>query len=133
MFKVVMTLEQTQLMSLLYLLALIRLRSSHLRCSIIKAVLKNFAIFTGKYLCWSFFLIKLQDSRPITLLKETPTQVFSCEYYNIFKNTYFEKHLPTAASVNWKIFYRATENKLKWSLNKNENLLFTLKRFSNVP
>ena len=22
-------------------------------------VLKNFSIFTGKYLCWSFFLIKL--------------------------------------------------------------------------
>ena len=25
-----------------------------------KAVLKNFAIFTGKQLCWSLFLIKLQ-------------------------------------------------------------------------
>ena len=25
-----------------------------------KAVLKNFAIFTGKHLCWSHFLIKLQ-------------------------------------------------------------------------
>ena len=23
-------------------------------------VLKNFTIFSGKYLCWSFFLIKLQ-------------------------------------------------------------------------
>ena len=28
-------------------------RSSHQRCSIKKAVLKNFAIFTRKYLCWS--------------------------------------------------------------------------------
>ena len=28
-----------------------------------KAVLKNFAIFTGKHLCWSLFLINLQDSR----------------------------------------------------------------------
>ena len=34
-------------------------RSSHRRCSIKKAVLKNFAIFTGKHLRWSFFLIKL--------------------------------------------------------------------------
>ena len=25
-----------------------------------KAALKHFAIFTGKNLCWSFFLIKLQ-------------------------------------------------------------------------
>ena len=30
-----------------------------------KAVLKNFAIFTGKHLCWSLFLIKLQALRPI--------------------------------------------------------------------
>ena len=25
-----------------------------------KSVLKNFAIFTGKHMCWIFFLIKLQ-------------------------------------------------------------------------
>ena len=29
--------------------------------------------------------------------KETPTQVFSCEHCEIFRNTYFEKHLWTAA------------------------------------
>ena len=29
------------------------------------AVLKKFAIFTGKHLCWNFFLIKLQTWRPI--------------------------------------------------------------------
>ena len=44
-------------------------RSSYRRCSIKKAVLKNFAIFTGKRLCWGLFLIKLQVSRPATLLK----------------------------------------------------------------
>ena len=33
-------------------------RSSHRRCSINKAVFKNFAIFTEKYLCSSIFLIK---------------------------------------------------------------------------
>ena len=31
--------------------------------------------------------------------KETPTQLFSCEYCKIFKNTYFEKHLRMAAFV----------------------------------
>ena len=31
--------------------------------------------------------------------KETPTQFFSSEYCEIFKNTYFEEHLPTAVSV----------------------------------
>ena len=34
-----------------------------------KAVLKNFAIFTGKHLCWCLFLIKLQDFRPVTFIK----------------------------------------------------------------
>ena len=41
----------------------------------------------------------LQEScRPATLLKQVLTQVLSCEYYEIFKNTYFEDHLLTAAS-----------------------------------
>ena len=29
---------------------------------------------------------------------ETPTQAFSCNYSQTFKNTYFEKHLQTATS-----------------------------------
>ena len=36
------------------------IRSSHRRCSVKKAVLKEFANFTGKHRCWSLFLIKLQ-------------------------------------------------------------------------
>ena len=34
-----------------------------------KAVLKNYAIFTGKHLCWCLVLIKLQAFNPTTLLK----------------------------------------------------------------
>ena len=30
--------------------------------------------------------------------KETPTQMFSCEYWEISKNSYFEEHLRAAAS-----------------------------------
>ena len=48
----------------------------------IKAVLKKLTIFTEKPLCWSLFWIRL-----------TPAQVFSWEYCEIFKNTYFEEHL----------------------------------------
>ena len=33
-------------------------------------------------------------------LKDTPTKVFSCKYFEIFNNTYFEKHLRAAASVD---------------------------------
>ena len=36
--------------------------SSHQRCSINKAVLENFALFTRKDLCWRVFLLKLQAS-----------------------------------------------------------------------
>ena len=35
----------------------------------------------------------------IFIKKETPTQVFSCEHCEIFKNTYSEVHLRTTASV----------------------------------
>ena len=44
-------------------------RISHWRCSMKRAVLKNFAIFRGKHLCTSLFLKKLQAWRPATLLK----------------------------------------------------------------
>ena len=47
--------------------------------------LKNFAIFTGKHLCWNLFLIKLQDWKYNT--------VFSYEYCKIFENSFFMDHL----------------------------------------
>ena len=63
-----------------------------------KRVLKNFANFTEKHLCWSLFLMKFQAFRSAALLKKDPTQVFVCEIFEIFKNTYFEEHLRTTAS-----------------------------------
>ena len=51
-------------------------RSSHKSCSIEKAVLKYFAIFTGKHLCWSLLLI---DCGCKTDLQ------FSCEYCKILR------------------------------------------------
>ena len=42
-----------------------------------KGVLRNFANFTGKHLCWSLFLIELQTFRPAALLKiDSNTDVF---------------------------------------------------------
>ena len=37
---------------------------------------------------------------------ETPTQVFSCEYYEIFKNTYFEDHVRAATFRQFNKFIR---------------------------
>ena len=44
------------------------------------AVLKNYAIFTGKHLGWSLFLINLQTFT-------------SCEYCEVFKSSFFIEHL----------------------------------------
>ena len=44
-------------------------RSSRRRCSVEKVVLKNFALFTRKHLCWNHFLIRLSAFRPATLWK----------------------------------------------------------------
>ena len=73
-------------------------KSSQWRCSKRKAVVKNFAIFTGKHLWWSLFFIKLQTFRLATISKRdsTPKQVFSC--CEIFKNTYFKEHMHMVAS-----------------------------------
>ena len=76
-------------------------RSSHRRCSVKKGFPKNLANFTGKHLCWSLFLIKLQAFRCIPVKFACVfllTQVFSCEICQIFQNTYFEEHLQTTAS-----------------------------------
>ena len=71
-------------------------RSSHQSCSIIKDVLRSFAKFTGKHLCQSLIFNKVVG---LFLLKKTVAQVFSCEFCEISKNTYFTEHLPATAAV----------------------------------
>ena len=53
-----------------------------------KDALKNLAKFTGKHLCQSLFL-----------KKETLVQLFSCEFCEIFKNAFFYRTPPLAASA----------------------------------
>ena len=55
----------------------VRRKSSHSQLLFKISVIKRFAIFTGKLLCWN-----------LVLIKETPTQVFSCEYCEIFKSNW---------------------------------------------
>ena len=76
-----------------------------------KGVLKNFTKFTGKHLYQSLFLIKLQASDLQLYGKETLAQVFSCEFCEIFKNTFFTGHLWATASgykINFRIIFEAT-------------------------
>ena len=85
----------------------------HWWCSVKKGVLPNFPNFPGKHLWWSLFLIKL-----IFFKGDTPTQVFSCGICEIFKNTYFEDHLPTTAFIRY----------LMWTTYERSLLLVSLLR-----
>ena len=55
-----------------------------------KSILKSIVNFTGKHLCYGFFLIKWHAFWTATLLKDTPSQVLSCICSEIFKNIYIE-------------------------------------------
>ena len=66
-------------------------RSSHLQMFLKIGDLKNFAIFTGKHLCWSLNACNL-------IKKETSTQVFSCEYCEIFRYSFFYKRTSAVAA-----------------------------------
>ena len=55
---------------------------------------KNFAIFTGKHLCWSLFLIKLQAFRSITLLQiDSNTGFFPVKFANFLRTLCFTEHI----------------------------------------
>ena len=55
----------------------IKFRSSHSQMSFKIDVLKNFAIFTGKHMCWILFLTKFQACKSANLLKrDSNTDVF---------------------------------------------------------
>ena len=60
-------------------------------CSVKRDVLKKFANFTGKHLCWSLFL-----------KRDSNTGLFLWNLL-IFKNIYFQEHLQTTASVVGKL------------------------------
>ena len=68
-----------------------------------KTVLKNFAVFTGKHLCWILFSIKVENVQVCNFVR-------SYKYCEIFKNTYFEKHLRTAASAEPAVDFKSSLN-----------------------
>ena len=67
----------------------------------VKGVLRNFTKFTGKHLCQSLFF-----------KKETLVQLFSCEFCETSKNTFFTEHLWTTSGkiVNNLVQQRSTKN-----------------------
>ena len=78
-----------------------------------KGVFRNFIKFTGKQLqlCRNLFLIKLQAEACNFIKKKTLTQVFSCEFCEISKNT-FSHRTPLVAASETIIrgFFRTQSN-----------------------
>ena len=68
------------------------------RCSVKKAVFKNFARFTGNHRCWSFLLITLQAVRLVTLLtKDSKYCCFPVNITRFLRSAFFDKTPPVAA------------------------------------
>ena len=65
-----------------------------------KGVLKNFATFIGIHLCRILFVIKVAGCSYTILSKRLP-QVFSREFCETFKNSYFTEHSQATASVSY--------------------------------
>ena len=79
-------------------------------------VFKNFAVFAGKHLCWSLFLIKLQAWSPFVKLQS-------------FKNSFFKRTSPVGYTHRsfWKRIDLTTLSPLiwhQWFLNPTSNGLF---------
>ena len=85
------------------------LRTSHQRCSVGKGVLRIFAKFIGKQAC-NF------------IKKETQAQIFSCEFFEISKNTFFIEHLWATASEAY-IFFQSYEKCLCYYQNYLSNTI----------
>ena len=76
--------------------------SSHQSCSIKKDVLRNFAKFTGKHPWQSLFFNKVAGAAFNFIKKETAckfiknetlSQVLSCEFCEVSKNTFLTKNV----------------------------------------
>ena len=83
-------------------------RSGHLEVFNKKGVYKNFSKFTGKHLCQSLFLIKLQAGdevfiehlRKAVSVCKMDCPEFPCEFGKIFKNIFFTEYLREIASID---------------------------------
>ena len=62
-----------------------------------KSVLRDFRKFIGKHLCQSLFLKNVSGSPCNFIIKEALAQVFSCEFCEISKTSFFHRTPPVAA------------------------------------
>ena len=67
--------------------------------------LRDFPKFTGKDLCSSLFFSKVTSQQYATLSKNALTQLFSSNFWELFKNTFFRVDLRAPASKS-NVFFK---------------------------
>ena len=88
-------------------------RNSHQRSAVEKGVPRSFTKFTKSNCARVSFLIKFRVLTFSFIKKETLAQVFSCEFCEISKKTFFTEHLRAISSekiIRW-IFTHVLSNK----------------------
>ena len=75
-------------------------------------VLKNFAIFTGKHLCWSLFLIKLiKGLKSCNFIKKRlQHRFFPVNIAKFLSTAFFYRTLPVAASKDKFLISNINDN-----------------------
>ena len=69
-------------------------RSCHLEMFFKMDVLKNFTNFTGKNLCWNFFLDKVADLKVCNFIKKRlQHRCFPVEFHKFLRASFFTEHL----------------------------------------
>ena len=71
----------------------------HQKCSVKKGVLRNFAKFTGKFLCQSLFFNKVAEAWACNFIKkEIWHWYFPVNFAKFLRTPFFTEHLWTIAS-----------------------------------
>ena len=68
--------------------------------------------------------------------KETPKQVLSCEFCELFKNTFFTEQVQTTASVGSKNYFKTIKEDIKRCSMKYvifQSSIYNMKLFENLP
>ena len=99
------------------------------------ATRKWFEMIVVKYLWWSMFLNSIAGSTPETLLKRYSATGASCEFWEMFQNSYSLENMSTAASEfpQWFVQVVKCTSKKSWSFKFTFYNVFTIwKRFKNM-
>ena len=103
---------------------------THRRCSVKKGILKNFANFTGKHLCWSFFFNKVAGIEYCEISRSLfwRTSANGCFYIKTNHTTY--RHPPNTNDIFSML--AAFRNQKTWIIHITISVYFRLNSICHV-